>query len=924
MHAERMELSSPRASVGAYKDYIQQEHELLERDHRQGQAGLRVARSRSMMMDVLLENLTRRAAALGKLGAEFPDMALIALGGYGREEMCPYSDVDIMFLYPVDADKDRLARLQQVVTDHILYPLWDMGLKVGHSSRNLTQALAEARGNVQTRLALIEARLITGSMVLWKEFKRTYDSFARKENVPGFLRERMENEVRRHAKFGGTIFLQEPDIKNGVGGLRDYQNAIWTARLKLRIDTVNDLADMGCLTTEETHAFSSAYDFLLRVRNELHFLSDRATDLLDLEKQTQVAWYLGYRYFDATRRVETFMRDYYRNTECIRNTSEYLQYRLVEKDKERPSLRDLVRVRKAGRPSDGFVVKAGKLKPISPLVFEEDPERLIRVFRQAQQTGAQIDLELQRTIRNSRHLIDRNVTHSPTACRAFLAIMEQPGNVFPTLKLMNRCGILHRFIPEWKNLHCLVQHEFYHRFTADYHTLNCIKFLDEIFTRKDDPVCASYQRALRDTSAPTLVYMALLLHDIGKGLGIKGHAHRGATIAKEVLTRLGYNAELGAKIIDIVEHHLDMARFWQRYDVEDPQTALSFAKVISDEETLRFLFVLTYCDARGTSEELWNGYKNMLHGQLFNATLSVLAGKRSIYSPDNMISKEQIRAILPEIPAEEIDAHYNVLPDRYFASSSADEVALHIRMVHELLHSICEADDNLSTLTPVVRWHNDLSLSLTVVNVVTWDRAGLFYKLAGAFSVAGLSIVSSKAISRADHITVDTFYVCDATGGIVQNPRAQATVERCMKKALLRNEDLLPAIIEQEKKHAMNAWARTAGERIHAPVTPNVGIYHEMSLKHTIVEVQCPDRIGLLYSISKSIFDNGFDITFARIATERGVAMDTFYIEKIDSRAGDAADILQLRENLSAIANGHATTGEPGASQPAAGNIASS
>jgi len=905
MHAERMSLADPKSAVADYKRFMQQEHQILERSHRQGQGGLKVARSRSMVTDILMENLVHRAMTIGELAeSEMQHFALLALGGYGREEMCPYSDVDIMFFYPDKAPKAQVDKIQKVMTDHVLYPLWDIGFKVGHSSRNMTQVLDEARQSVESKNALLEARLITGSKKLWKHFYSSYARFIRKENVLSYIEDRIRDEKKRHDRFGNTVFLQEPEIKNGVGGLRDYHNAIWIALLKLSIDSVNDLPALNYLNNTELQEFVSAYDFLLRVRNELHFQSRRATDLLDLEKQVQVAWYLGYRYRDSTRRVEFFMRDYYRNTECIQRISSYLQHRMHQNSRTKVSFKEALEARRNIRSTDGFVIRNGTLRPLSEQVFEEDPERLIRIFRHAQQSGSSIDLDLQRLIRNNGHLITKDVIKSPSANRAFIAITQQPGNVFPTLNLMNSCGILHRFIPEWKNLHCLVQHEFYHRFTADYHTLNTIKELDNVFLNPDDRMGAPYLRELRETSCPTLPYMALIFHDIGKGVGIKGHAIRGAEIAKEVLARMGYNQELSGKIITIIEHHLDMARFWQRFDIEDPQTAKSFAKIITDEETLRYLYVLTYCDARGTSSDLWNSYKNMLHKQLFKATQAELAGQHISYSPEEMIPKEIIRGKLPDISEEELEAHYNLLPDRYFINNSADEVALHLKMVNELLQHIAAAE-SINALVPVVHWHNDLDLSLTVVNIVTWDRAGLFYKLAGAFSVAGLSIVSSKAVTRADHITVDTFYVCDANGGVVQNPKAQATVERYLKKALLRNEDLLPAIMEQENKSKSSSWLRTSADRMRTAITPNVGVYHELSLRHTIIEIQCVDRIGLLYTVAKSIFDHGFDISFARISTERGVAMDTFYIEQIDSKSTESVNLLELRESLSEIVNEH-------------------
>jgi [protein-PII] uridylyltransferase len=901
IHAARVNLSAPDTKTEVLKSFMAQENEILARLHRQGQSGLRVAMLRSMVMDVLIESLVERTLATDKVQEEKRQFAILALGGYGREELCPFSDIDLMFFLPTGEKKNDDDSLQKTLTDGVLYPLWDLGFKVGHSTRNLEQVLDEARHSVESKNALLESRLITGAKPLWKTFQREYRAFIRKGKIGPYLEERLEAEDKRHQKYGDTIFLQEPDIKNGVGGLRDYQNAIWMARLKLGITSGNALADSGYLNKTEQQEFADAYDFLLRVRTELHMQVTRPTDLLDLEKQTQVAWYLGYRYRDITRRVEYFMRDYYSNCDIIHRISEYLQFKLAKDSRRRKlELGNIVRMRRKVVPNDGFLIKDGAILPAHENVFTEDPERLIRVFRHAQQSRVAIDRELQRMIRNHAHLVDKNIVNSPTAAKAFLTIMQQPGEVFPTLNLMNECGILAMFIPEWKNMHCLVQHEFYHRFTADYHTLNTIRELDGIFTNPDSRVGAPYLRELRDTQSPTLPYLALFLHDIGKGLGISGHAHRGAEIARTVLIRLGYNPELGTKIIDIIEHHLDMARFWQRFDVEDPQTAESFAKVIPDEDTLRYLYVLTYCDAKGTSGDLWNSYKNSLHRQLFKSTLAILAGQRITHTPEAMIPKELIKEKLPEISEDEIEAHYNLLPERYFIYNNADEIVLHIRMVNELLRRISEAD-SLETLVPVVHWQDDLSLSMTVVNIVTWDRSGLFYKLSGAFSVAGLSIVSSKAITRADHITVDTFYVCDASGGVVQNKNAHTIVEKYLKKALVGNEDLMVAIEDQERKAREGAWMRASLPVMRSPIAPSVGVYHELSLKHTIVEIQCEDRIGLLYNIAKAIFEHGFDITFARISTERGVAMDTFYIEPIDKETIDSGNLLPLRETLNTI-----------------------
>ncbi len=901
-HADRRGLGKEAAGTNDYKEFLRLETEMIERYHRQGDSGLKVARARTVVIDVLLRRLLEQSM-LRVAEDQRNLISLLALGGYGRAEMCPHSDVDIMFLLPQRISEAAQSELEKAVTEGVLYKLWDLGLKVGYSIRNQRDAIQVAQENVETKNALLEARYVDGSKELWLQFQNAYHSYILKSDAATYIQQRLKDQRERHEKHGGTVFLQSPDIKNGVGGLRDYQNILWMAGLKLDTLDLEELMQRDYLSKNEHKEFHAAYDFLLRTRNELHFQSQRATDVLDLELQPTIAWYLGYRQRDVFRRVEFFMRDYYQHALAIRRISLYIAHRLAIASNEEVTFKAVIKGRRNGRPKqvDGFEISGGILYAASEDVFQKDPERLIRVFRHAQQFNATIDLDLQRLIYVSRVLIDGAMIRSSTANRAFRAILQEPGNVFPALSLMNDTGVLRRFIPEWRGLYCLVQHEYYHRYTADMHTLHTIKELDAIF-QGTEPEHEKYLRELRETEWPSLLYLALLLHDIGKGEGVKGHAERGAQMAESVISRMEVNPDLQRTVLFIIRHHLDMARFWQRYDVEDIQAVRVFSSLVGDEQTLRYLYVLTFCDARGTAKDLWNGYKDALHTQLFAATKEILEGNKATPIPESMIPKEVIREKLPTLSEEEIEAHYNLLPERYFIYHNADDVALHISMVNQLLQHIATAE-SLHSLEPIVHWHNDVNLSLSVVNVVTWDRAGLFYKLAGAFSVAGLSIVSSRAITRTDHITIDTFYVSEPSGGFVESAKKRDTVENYMQLALMHNEDLLPAIEAQARKLARPSW-RSAG-RLQADIPPSVDVYHELSLRRTIIEIQCSDRIGLLYRLAKTIFDHGFDINFARVSTENGVAVDTFYIERIDRyESEEAPALVDLRESLEQIVKG--------------------
>ena len=617
--------------LAACKTFLRLESAMIRMHHDAGESGLAVVKARAVMIDVMLGHLFEYAAASwnraqGSLPAS---VCLVALGGYGRGELSPLSDIDIMFLFPSKVKLPVVKPLQEHLINEILYILWDCGLKVGHSTRTVDDVFTEARTDIQTKTALLESRLIAGSQELYGTFAQAYESFYRNENPRGYIAARLEDQDARRSKYGGTVFMQEPDIKNGIGSLRDYQNAFWMARVKLGITAVNELGVQNYLTRNDARDFQRAYDFLLRVRNELHFSSKHATDMLNLEAQPRIALGLGYANSNLLQRVEQFMHDYYRAAQKIYRVSKILESRLAltleHSEGLRGSFREALRAYRFQRSKrlDGFVLRGRELVAEKPDVFKEDPARLIRVFRHCQQLDATPDFALQGLIRESLPLITRRVSGSADANTSFKAIMSEAGAVYPTLDLMHELGVLGRFIPEFDALPCLVQHEFYHRYTADIHTLHAIRELDRIFTEAE-PITLKYRQVLHETPDPTLLYLILLLHDIGKAQGIKGHAEFGVRIAIPLLKRLQIDPASSEIVTYIIKNHLIMARFWQRRDVDDPNTAIAFAELVDDADKLRYLYVHTFCDARGTSAGLWNGYKDTLHSSLFRTTLERL------------------------------------------------------------------------------------------------------------------------------------------------------------------------------------------------------------------------------------------------------------------------------------------------------------
>lgn len=906
--------TTPAEKLAALKGFLKSGTEAILAEHRNGAPGLEVGKARSLMIDTLISNLAEPAIeGVQKLSSK-SDLAVsvVALGGYGREELCPLSDIDIMFLYPSETDSKLLEKAQELLVQEVLYPLWDAGLKVGHSTRTVDEAFKEAKADIQTKTALLEARRICGSAPLFEGFQTSYHLFYRKDDPKEYIKQRLDDQRSRRAKFGGSIYMQEPDIKSGVGGLRDYHNTLWMAQVRLNLKDMAGLVPLNYLSKQELEDIRAAYEFLIRVRNELHFRVKRPTDLLSLELQPKVAYRLGYKQRDILERVESFMRDYYKQAQIIFRVSKNIEKRLAlsssKKESKSPleSVKSFLLARRKERVKkvDGFLIRGQEITFEENTVFAEEPTRLIRIFRHSQQHGVEIDFELNALIRASLDLIDDTVRQSAEANLSFRTIMQEAGNVYPTLNEMHELGVLGAFIPEWGKLTCLVQHEYYHRYTADVHTLHTIRELDEIFSNPSG-IYKSYREALHELRLPNLTYLILLLHDIGKARGIRNHAENGVDIAEPILDRLQIDEENKASVRFIIKNHLQMARFWQRFDIDDPDTAKAFAEQVESPELLRLLYVHTFCDAKGTAAGLWNQYKDTLHRTLYRRALDVFKAEGKLdqqFEQHKKMTQQELLSIdIEGVGSEEVDAHFKLLPDRYFINTSKEEIIKHIQMINELIKAIAGAD-SIGALKPVIDWKQDLNRSLTVVNIVTWDRAGLFHKLAGALNIAGYSILSAKAISRDDHIAIDTFYVTESGRGPSDPEKAKQAFANAVKDALVSNEDLYPRILEIVRKEAADIFSKNDDNPLAESFEPQVDVYHELSLQRTILEVQAPDHLGLLYQISHQISKHGFDITFARINTERGIAIDTLYLTEVEpGEDSDGEKLMELRDSLTKV-----------------------
>ena len=883
------------------KEFLRLEREMLLRYHRKGDSGFRLTRARAVIIDVLIQNLFNYAREIAKdVVGKLRPMCILATGGYGRGELCPHSDIDLMFLYSKSLGGKTQEILKETMTREILYPLWDSGLKVGHASRDFKEATVEAENDIRNKNSMLDARFICGDRKISDGFMNRFLKHCRKHEPEKYLIELLSHQKERRTEKQNTVYLQAPDVKSGVGGLRDYQGVLWMIKVKFGDRGLDELIQRKYLTSQEANSYSEAYSFLLQVRNELHFLSKRPVDLLHLEKQPEVALGLGYKEKDIFRRVEIFMGDYYSNARTISQITGILEERMVFSSAGSTSKLSFRKVLSAYRSApvqhvDGFELLNEQLSATNLQIFDEDPERILRLFRHSQRLSAKLSPALRSLVRNRLSLIDSSLINSPSANVTFRSILQEIGNVSPTLCEMHDLGVLGRFIPEFGRLNCKVQHDLYHRFTADIHVLHCITVLDEVFQGKRSDA-KQYLNAIRKNEVPGLLYLILFLHDLGKDEGPKGHCERGVEIAIPLLKRLGISKEMHDRILFVIRNHLEMVRFANKFDLDDPESITAFAKFVEGEQRLRFLYAHTYCDANATAPDLWNAHKEELHTQLFTNTIAVLEGKRAPLDPET-IKDSYMDLEIEGVSQTQLRKHLDQVPIRYFSHSGREEVALHLSMLNKFL------DTQNGGKTEIINWRNDVRRTLTVIDLITRDQVGLFEKVTGAISVSGLNILGARAVTRNDGIAIDAFYVEAENSGFVDNEKTKKTCESYIHSFLADKSSPDKKISELRKKIDGNRLFSNQ-EKLGEKIPSQVDVYRDVNLGRIIVEVKAPDQVGLLHLLSKTISKCGFDIEFARIATEQGIATDIFHISSDKSLdKAEPSKFVELREELSKALN---------------------
>ena len=819
--------------------------------------GTRAAANLAFLFDQLIR-VAHDAAA-----AEYPSanptsadrLAIAAVGGYGRGELAPFSDIDLLFLFPYK----QTPRGEQVV-EYILYLLWDLGVKVGHSTRSIDDCVRLAKQDLTIRTALLEARFLWGDQALFLDFRKTFQERVVTGTAVEFVDGKLAERDARHKKLGDSRYLVEPNVKDGKGGLRDLQTLFWIAKYTHLVDNVSDLVAHGVLSEREARNFAKDHNFLWTVRFQLHYLAGRAEERLTFDLQTRLAERMNYTDRAGASEVERFMKHYYLVAKDVGDLTRIFCASIEADNMRKP----LIKLPRFGRPRDlrGFKLDRDRLTVSDDQMFARDPVAMIRLFHVGHQEGIDIHPHALRLVTQNLRKIGRKVRRDPEANRLFIDLVTSSDKPEIALTRMNEAGVFGRFLPDFGRVVGQTQHDMYHVYTVDEHTIQAIGLLASIERgqqRAEHPLASELLPAIGSRRA---LYIAVLLHDIAKGRG-GNHSELGADVARKICPTLGLSDEETETVEWLVRQHLAFSNVAQKRDLSDSKTISDFAKLVQSLERLRLLLCLTVVDMRATGPNVWNNWKAELLRELYHATKDVLSGGQLTDARNTRVaaSQEALQARLTDWSTADIAAQLGRGYPGYWLTFDAETLERQARLMRA---AELEARP-LTVETRVVR-----DLDVTEVTIYTQDHPGLFSRIAGAFAAVGASIVDAKVFTTPEGMALDVFWLQNANERAFGQPAALARMSVQIERALAGE-------MQRDEAHAERTFV-PARTRVFT-VAPRVIIDNQASATHTVIEINGRDRPGFLYSVTRALYAQSLQISSAKISTYGERAVDVFYVK---------------------------------------------
>ncbi|KGJ03985.1 UTP--GlnB (protein PII) uridylyltransferase, GlnD [Paracoccus halophilus] len=782
-------------------------------------------------------------------------LAVLAIGGYGRAEMAPQSDVDLLFLTPW-----KIRGWTESVVESMLYMLWDLKMKIGQATRTVDDCIRLGAEDMTIRTSLLEHRLVCGHAHTAETLRDRLWSELFDNSIPEFIEAKLAERAERHRRQGGQRYVLEPNVKEGKGGLRDLQTLYWIAKYIHRVDRAVELVDLGFFTREEHLTFWQAEDFLWAVRCHLHLIAGRSADQLTFDMQVAVAGRMGYRDRGGRRAVEIFMQDYFLHATRVGELTRVFLVALEARHLYRaPIINRLFQRRRRLRP--GFRMDRGRLSFTDEREFLSDPLNVLRLFEEGLRTGILIHPEAMRAVTSNLDMIDDGMRSNPEGVRIFLDLLLKHGNPERALRRMNELGVLAAFIPEFAPVVAMMQFNVYHHYTVDEHLIQCVVALADIERGAEGEDLPVVTGIMAGKVNRRVIYLAVLLHDIGKGRS-EDHSILGARIARRICTRFGLPADEIETIEWLIRNHLLMSDVAQKRDIADPRVLRDFAKAVKTKKRLDLLLVLTVCDIRGVGPGTWNNWKAMLLRRLHSeATAALENGLEEINREQRTgEGKRSLRHLLsargwePRAIKAELSRHY----DSYWTGLPTDTQFVFAEMLAGL-----DGDDFRIDL------HPDHDRDATRAAFVLADHPGLFSRLAGALALVGANIVDARTYTTRDGFATAVFWLQDSDGhpySADRLPRLRKMIQRTLRGEIVARDELAGRDKPRKRERAFR-------------FPTHIIFDNEGSDVYTVIEVDTRDRPGLLYDLTRTLADNHIQIASAVIATFGAQVVDTFYVK---------------------------------------------
>jgi [protein-PII] uridylyltransferase len=801
-----------------------------------------------------------------------PELAVVATGGYGRAELFPFSDVDLLFLLPPDTGAQHTR-----VIEFMLYILYDLGLKVGHATRSVDDCIVLARRDLTICTCLLEARWLCGNRSLCDVFERRFEAEVVAGTGAKFVEAKLAERDARHERMGDSRYVLEPHIKDGKGGLRDLHTLFWIAKYLYRVRDMDELVARGVFAPSDARHFRQTQTFLWTVRCHLHYVTGRPEERLTFDVQEVISARLGYRSRPDRPGVERFMKHYFLITKAVGDLTGVLCAVLEDEHKKARRRFRLPSLALLRRKPNGFRLEGDRLTVGSDTAFADDPVKILRLFHEAQRYGIDIHPRALRLVRHDLRLVDTSVRNDPEANRLFVEMLTSRHDPEKTLRRLNEAGVFGRFIQEFGRVVAQMQYDMYHVHTVDEHTIHAIGVLHRIEQGRLQEQHPTASQVVGDVRSRRALYLAVLLHDIGKGRG-GDHSEIGAGIAMELCPRLGLDDWETETVSWLVRHHLLMSRTAFKRDMHNAKTITDFVDVVQSPERLRMLLVLTGADINAVGPGIWNAWKEGLLRELFYRALEEinLAGVQPAERRSARVerAKEELRARFADWDAERLDAYLaRGYPD-YWLAFDTETRARHFELMAEAER---QGRPLYLEARPVA------NRGVTELIVYAPDHPGLFARMTGAMALTGASVVDAKIVTLANSMALDTFWIQDENGSAFDEPERLDRLRKRIEAAVVG------ALYPARELEAVRLAALPSRTGVFK-VPPAVIIDNKASRTHTVIEVNGRDRLGFLHDVTSTLTALGLQISSAHISTYGERVVDVFYVKdvfglKVDDRS---------------------------------------